>query len=217
MIIILNEDPVYLSWIRRHRNGFVLDTRRKASKRNTTLHRASCAEIRTCKTKRTRWTTGGRVKACSEDRGELTAWAHEQIGGEPRFCAVCDPAGDTSRVAASQRPFPPEQLTKLENDIVSAVVESAVIHLDNDLPYQMTVGDVAQYLSKTPAQISAAIIRLVSEQMLEIDHSAANGDPLPSTVGIFPTAASLCTVPAFADLDWADLQDELASLHIVTR
>lgn len=213
VIIILNDDPVYVSWLRRHRSGFVLDTRRKATKRNTTLHRASCAEIRHAKTRRTHWTTRGRVKACSQHRGELTDWVREQIGTEPTFCGVCDPGRDLWQPTFNEASRESDHhLTKLDNDILSAVLESAVIHLDNDLEFRLTLGDVGQYLSKTPGQLATAVSRLVSEQMLEVEEAATNGERA-STTRVFPTARSLCTVPAFAELDSNDLQRELSSLH----
>lgn len=212
MIIIINDDPVYVSWLRRHRNGFVLDTMRTATRHNTTLHRASCVKVRIAKTRRTHWTTGGRVKACSEGYGELTDWAREQIGSAPRSCDTCDPAGDASQ-AASDVYSQEVHLTRLENNIVSAVVESAVIHLDNDMEFCLTVGDVARYLSKTPGQLATALSRLVSEQMLELEEAATNVKQRDPTSRVFPTSRSLCTVPAFAELSSDELQRELASLH----
>jgi hypothetical protein len=144
----------------------------------------------------------------------LTEWAQEQIGGEPKLCGVCDPTGDDSLAATRTGPRAAERpLTKLENDIVSAVVESAVMHLDNNLEYRLTIGDVAHYLSKTPGQISAAILRLVAGMMLEVEQSPTSGGPLPPTLRVFPTASSLCTVPAFANINADKLQSELATLR----
>ncbi len=214
MVIILNDDPVYVSWIRRHRNGFVLDTKRKSTKRNSMLHRATCPMIRKSKTERTHWTTGGRVKACSDDCGELTEWALEQIGSQPKACGECNPLGDAlsvgpnSPIAAADH-----HLTKLENDVLSAVVESAVIHLDNELDFRMTVRDVAEYLSKTPAQVTDAMRRLVAQQMLEIETAATDKTPLSPTVRVFPTEGALRTVPAFAELKAEQLQGELEALR----
>jgi hypothetical protein len=213
MIIVLNDDPVYLSWIRRHRNGFVLETKRKATKRNTTLHRATCDLIRKSKTKRTHWTTAGRMKACSEDLAELTEWARDQIGSESKKCADCNPTGDALSGASMSAPAAHPHLTKLENDVLSAVIESAVIHLDNELEFRMNIGDVAQYLSKTPSQLAAALRQLVSEQLLEIEGESLDGAPVSPKARVFPTAASLGSVPAFASLTPDELRRELASLH----
>lgn len=154
------------------------------------------------------------MKACSEARDELMEWARDQIGGEPKSCGVCDPTGDDSLVVKrAERGEAGQRLTKLEYDIVSAVVESAVIHLDNDLEFRMNVADVAKYLSKTPGQISAALLRLVSSQMLEIEQGPTNGGSLPPTLRVLPTASSLCTVPAFAKMNADRLQRELATLR----
>lgn len=214
MIIVLNDDPVYVSWIRRHRNGFVLATKRKATKRNTMMHRASCPEIRKSKTKRTHWTTGGRAKACSVDYVELLEWAREQVGRQPNVCRLCNPGHDTLSGATSDPHSTVDQhLTKLENDILSAVVESAVIHLDNELDFQMTVGDVAKYLEKTPVLITAALRRLVSVGMLEIETTSADNAPIPPNVRVLPTGDALKTIPAFAELDPEQLQEELETLH----
>ncbi len=215
MVIIFNDDPVYLSWIRRHRNGFVLATRHKPTKRNTALHRATCVEIRQSKTNRTHWTTAGRAKACSESCDELIDWVHGQIGCDPRACAACNPRGDASPVTiGSSLNGPDRHLTKLENDIVDAVVESAVIHLDNELEFRMTIGDVADYLSKSPAQISPAVRTLVAEQMLHVDPISGNSAPLLASARVIPTSIALCTVPAFAALPADELQSEIDTLHV---
>lgn len=154
------------------------------------------------------------MKACSEVRHELTEWAREQIGCEPKFCDVCDPASENLLTAtATGQHAADHHLTKLENEIVSAVVESAVIHLDNDLEYRLTIGDVAQYLSKTTGQISAAMRRLVAAQVLEIEPCPAGTNSLPATFRVFPTAVALGTVPAFANMTVAKLQRELAMLR----
>jgi hypothetical protein len=42
MLIIINDDAVYVSWISRHRTGFVVDCRRKPTKDHLILHRATC-------------------------------------------------------------------------------------------------------------------------------------------------------------------------------
>ncbi len=215
MVIILNDDPVYLSWIRRHRNGFVLATRHKPTKRNTTLHRATCDEIRKSKSNRTHWTTGGRVKACSASCDELIDWSNEQIGSEPEACGTCDPRGNASNGAMTLPLDASNQsLTKLERDIVDAVVESAVIHLDNELEFRMTVCDVADYLSKTPRQISPALRKLVATQMLEVDPNSGNTASFHATTRIIPTCSALCTVPAFAALATDELQSEIDTLRV---
>jgi hypothetical protein len=91
--------------------------------------------------------------------------------------------------------------------------ESAVIHLDNELELRTNIGDLAQYLAKTPPQLVAAIRQLVSEQLLEIEGESLDGVSAPAEARVFPTAASLVAVPAFASLAPDELRCELASLH----
>ncbi len=65
MILFLDEDRAYLSWVTHHRNGFVLDCHRKPNKHHLMLHRAICPDIKRSATKTTHWTTGHHMKACS--------------------------------------------------------------------------------------------------------------------------------------------------------
>lgn len=153
------------------------------------------------------------MKACAEEMSELTTWASEQFGDAPKFCGTCCPGSDELLPTSQATEEADRHLTKLENDIVSAVLESAVIHLDNELEFQMTVGDVARYLSKTPAQISAALRKLVADQMLGIGEAPTNGEPIPAKLKVFPTVSSLRTVPAFAQLNADEMENELATLH----
>ncbi|MBC8355809.1 MAG: hypothetical protein H8E66_27855 [Planctomycetes bacterium] len=214
MVIVVNDDAVYLSWIRRHHGGYVVDTKRKAMKRNTTLHLATCDAIRTSRTKRTHWTTGDHIKACSMDRAELLEWFGEQIGGEPRLCDACLPIPKQGSSLGSTRfDTDDHHLTKLGRDIVSVVLESAVIHLDNDLEYWTTIDDIASQLSKTPAQIGPAVERLVAQQMVEIEGEGERNDANWSRRRIFPTGNALATIPAFGEMNSTDLQSELSMLH----
>ncbi len=88
-----------------------------------------------------------------------------------------------------------------------------MIHLDYELDFRMTLGSSADYLSRTRALISAALGRLVSLQLLEIEPAIADNTSLSSTVRVFPTAGTLRTVPAFADLDAEQLHADLETLH----
>ena len=58
MIIFLNEEGSYLSWVVHHPTGFVLDWLRKPTRKQPVIHRAKCSAIRRSKSKRTHWTTG---------------------------------------------------------------------------------------------------------------------------------------------------------------
>jgi hypothetical protein len=79
MILFLDEDRAYLSWVTHHRNGFVLDCNRKPTKHHLILHRAICPEIKHSATKTTHWTTGHHMKACSLNAEELKTWALRQM------------------------------------------------------------------------------------------------------------------------------------------
>ena len=212
MIIILNDEGVYLSWLRRHRDGFVVETRLRPTKRNTTLHRASCPEIRFSKTPRTHWTTAGRLKACSLDIEELSDWASQQIGASPNECAQCQPTELAADVAKSSQDHRKHQLTKLERDIVFCVLESAVIHLDNEIAYELTVADVAKYVDRSPAQISPALAKLMENEMVNIEGTIHAGTVISETYRVLPTESALRTVPAFAELNSTELALELAIL-----
>jgi hypothetical protein len=90
MIIFLNDERAYLSWVTHHRQGFVLDGKRKPTLGHLVAHRATCQEIKSGCSRHTHWTTGSKLKACSLDRTELEAWAMEETGASPKDCPKCD-------------------------------------------------------------------------------------------------------------------------------
>jgi hypothetical protein len=75
VIVFINEDRAYISWLARHRGGFVLDALRKPTRKQPALHRATCDEIRRSPTKRSHWTTGRHLKVCAAQREELLEWS----------------------------------------------------------------------------------------------------------------------------------------------
>ena len=214
MIIIINDDAAYLSWMQRHRDGFVLATRRKATRRNTLLHRATCPEIRSSKSKRTHWTTGQRVKACSPDLRELQEWALEETGAEAKACEQCVPHVQltTEQLAQHAGPNGQARLTKQGREILAYVVETAIISLDNGTAYDVTVADVAQMLSKTPAEITSALIRLIEGGYVTMTGTIAPGKPLAGRRLVYPTGDGLRTEPAFANMSSRELAEELEQL-----
>jgi hypothetical protein len=209
VIFLLDEDRVYLSWLAHHRNGFVLDWLRKPTKKTPMIHRAACAEIKTAKTKNTHWTTGRHVKVCSLDRDELVSWAKDESDGNPDDCELCKPADDTAAVtSASDR-----HLTKLGEEIIDYIVEAAVIHLDRqDSGYELTVGDVAQCLDKTPGQIPPALHRLAEDGYVRLNRAAEIGTSLPDRCEVFPTADAMRLLPAFEKMSQRQVQAELENL-----
>src|SRR5690242_80541 len=96
MILFLDEERGYLSWVTHHRQGFVLDSPRKATGKHVTVHRATCELIKRSESKRTHWTTGSRMKGCSLDLNELQMWAQTQTGSMAALCSICTPDGKRS-------------------------------------------------------------------------------------------------------------------------
>jgi hypothetical protein len=46
MLIIINDDPAYVSWLSRHRQGYVVDSKRRPTKNHLILHRATCPVVK---------------------------------------------------------------------------------------------------------------------------------------------------------------------------
>lgn len=207
MLIIVNDDAVYVSWIFRHRQGFVVDCQRKPTKNHLILHRATCSVIKPHK--RARLTTGAHIKACSLDAAELSAWALEQTGGDVVACSECQPHQEELANAEHQATH---SLTRLGRDIVSYVLDLAVMYLDNvEAHYRPNVQDVAAYLGKSAGHIVPAVRRLIEEGYLDCDLPATN-DASSSRSIIYPTARALRTIPAFDVMSNGSLDAELASL-----
>lgn len=204
MILFLDEERAYLNWAAHHRAGFVLDCMRHPTKAHLTLHRATCPTIKRSPSKRTHWTTGKHMKACSLDVGQLKAWALDQAGHEPTECAEC------------MHEPPPEitpHLTRLDRDILDYVLEIAAIHLDDaDYPYRVTASMVARCLGKTEGQLMAALHRLIDDGLLVLDGATKPDDALPLRASVMPTVKAFRTLPAFAEMAADDLQDELRKL-----
>ena len=206
MIIFLNEDRAYLSWVAHHRAGFVLDGRRKPQLGHLTMHRACCLAIKSAPSRRFQWTTRAKLKACSLDRAELVAWAADE-GMQPASCGDCQPFNDA--LAPTARGFP----SKLGREILDYVLDAAVIHMEHEHPpYRLTIGDIAACFAKTPGQLRPAITRLMDDGFL-----AAPGKSTPASLHsqqriVLPTMQALRTLEAFqADSD-ATLQAELDKL-----
>jgi hypothetical protein len=212
MIIFVDEEHAYRMWIAHHRAGFVLDALRGQSSKHLVLHRATCPEIKHSASKRTHWTTGNRMKLCAFAIDELRRWSEEHLGGRPMECDVCRPGAEAALTGESSsqasRPW-----TQLGREIMTYVLDVAVIHLDNqDAGYHVTVGDLAVYLSKSVRQITPTVLRLAEGDDLSIAGSLSPGTPLSARHTLVPTAKALRTVPAFAGLTEAQLQSLIAQL-----
>jgi hypothetical protein len=204
MIIFLDEDGAYLSWVKRHGAGFVLDGTRQHGRHKGLLHRSTCADIRTGKHKH--WTTGKRLKACSMDLGELAQWARESLGKDAAECAACHP---NESVAAETHVVP---LTRLGSNVLNYVLETSIVHLTNGaMRYRLSVADIAACLHKTPAQLTQSIVRLLEGGYVSVTPLHKNGTFSESAL-VRPTIAALRTLDAYAESSDEDLEAELQRL-----
>jgi hypothetical protein len=211
MIIFIHEDGAYLAWLARHRQGLVVDWLRKPTRKHPVLHRATCSEIRHSSGPRSHWTTGRHLKACATDVDELREWVQEETDVPLEYCTSCQPNGELPGPAAATHAAGHDHLTHLGGEIVNYLLEVAVMFLDDVIPaYDVTVADVAQYVSKTPAQISAAIQRLLDDNYISLSRAAAHGRP--NKAHVFPTAKALSTLPAFEAMDEQAIEQMLERL-----
>ena len=207
MLIIINDDAIYVSWIYRHHQGFVVDCKRKPTKNHLILHRATCSVIKPHK--RARLTTGAHIKACSLDAAELAAWGFEQTGGGLVACSECQPDHEETATTEHQ---PIHALTRLGRDILSYILDLAVMYLDGEeRHYHPKIEGIAVYLAKSTGQIMPALHRLIEEGYLECEPPATNGGA-PATSIIYPTARALRTIPAFDAMAASAIAAELQSL-----
>jgi hypothetical protein len=209
MLIILNDDAAYVSWISRHRQAYVVDCERRPKKHHVILHRATCSIIKPHK--RARLTSGAHIKACSSDAAELASWTLEQTGGALVACPECQPDREEPATAEHQAAH---TLTRLGRDILSYVLDLAVMYLDGEEScYDANAHGIAAYLGKSPAQIMPAIHRLIEEDYLE---PPATHDAAPTPL-LYPTARALRTIPAFEAMPHSALSAELGSLKGATH
>jgi hypothetical protein len=171
------------------------------------LHRAICPEIKRSATKTTHWTTGHHMKACSLNAEELKAWAHEQTGADASGCVSCLV---THELHSADQPL---HLTKLDQEILSFVLEVAMLHLDEQGgAYWLNVGMVAKCLDKTPAQLSAALSRLVVDGLLIVTEKWKPGEPFPTKCGLLPTVLAMKTLTAYQDRSDEEIESEIRTL-----
>jgi len=205
MIVFLNEDHAYLYWVTHHRGGFVLDCHRKPTKGRVTLHRATCPQIKHASSKRTHWTTGWKMKACSLDIEELTAWTVEQTKSKPNVCGECQPGRDLEPTNHEGEPH----LTKLTREILSFVLEIATNHMDDsELPYRLDVSMIARCYNKTAGQLHTALTTLVNEGLLKLSGKLDNA----ARCLVFPTELAIRSLSTYANLTDEQIQTELRKL-----
>lgn len=168
MVIYLNEDRAFHSWVTHHRAGYVLDGLRPPSKKPFTIHRADCPAVRLAATRRTHWTTGKHLKACALGVSEIINWAKQETGKEPLLCEDCAPLSN-ERADPLQSGGGLPLLPRLTREILEYVLDTAIINLDHDdQAYRVTSGDVARYLNKTIGRISSSLFRLRDTGLLEL-------------------------------------------------
>jgi hypothetical protein len=85
-----SDDQQYLTWIREHPSGYVLNSTRPPTASYLMLHRASCHTVSGKPTRGDSWTRFY-SKICSPDRAELEAWAKATLGGRVKPCRFCAP------------------------------------------------------------------------------------------------------------------------------
>lgn len=209
MIIFINEERGYLSWVTHHRKGYVLDGKRKPKLSHLVIHRATCREIKVGPSQRTHWTTGAKLKACSLDRSELEEWACEEAAVLLADCESCVPQNEAAQSDADQI-----HLSKLAREILEYVLDAALIHLDEETPaYHLTVGDIAACFAKSPAQISPALHRLIDGGLVSVEGKIGPDSPLPPKRVAVPTIAAMKTLLAFQCESDSIIEQELAKLN----
>lgn len=209
MIIFLNDDRAYLSWLRSHRGGFVLEARRQGRGQRR-VHRSTCEAVRSGKHRH--WTTGQQLKACSMSLFELTDWVRETCGCEVTCCAACQPTTQPPDGAAANE-TEEMRLTPLASNILNYSLETAIVHLTNDSGrYHVTIREAANCLHKTPSQLSAPIGRLVAARLLTAWPPTRRNGQFDQDAAIWPTIAALRTLDCYASWTDADLQQELRRL-----
>jgi hypothetical protein len=206
MIIFLNDDRAYLAWVTHHRRGFVLDGKRKPKVSHLTLHRATCAEVKSAASRHVHWTTATKLKACSLSRAELEQWALEETAAGPAYCTGCCPESEATAEQAVH-------LSKLASEILEYILEAALIHFEVEQPpYRLTIGDIAACFAKTPGQIGPAVRQLVDDGLIVVEGAAASTANLRPNRVVLPTARALRTLEAFREASDGELDVELAKL-----
>jgi hypothetical protein len=209
MIIFLNDDRAYLYWVTHHRQGFVLDGKRKPKLGHLVVHRATCQEIKANGSRRAHWTTGSKLKACCLDRSELEVWAAEETGASSERCPKCDPERQESTSAEAQT-----HLSKLPSEVLEYILEAALIHFEIERPpYHLTVADIAACFGKTPGQISPVLHRLLEAGFVTIQGHVTPAAAIPPKRVVLPTVAAIRTLEAFQAESDSTIQGELAKLE----
>jgi hypothetical protein len=142
-------------------------------------------------------------------------WASSECCGDASACDQCKPAEVIRAEALVPTEAGPRPLTKQGGDIVDYVLDVALIHLgQGDGGYHVTVGDLAQYLAKTRAQVTPAVIRLLEDGYLRTEGEIVPGAALSRDQALFPTARAMRILPAFEHLPDLEIEAELSRLLV---
>lgn len=141
--------------------------------------------------------------------GKLLAWAEEESGHAPDFCEACEPEKEPQQGEGTKR----NRLTKLQKEVLEYVLEIAIIYLDNqELSYELTVGDIADCLGKTSGQIAAAVFQLIASGYLRLHPVITEQTDICIEQRAFPTSKALRMEPAFEKMSEQEIEEELAGL-----
>jgi hypothetical protein len=210
MIVFIDENRAYIYWVTHHRQGFVLDGRRKPKISHLVLHRADCSSVKSAPSKQAHWTTAGNLKACSLNRDELQNWAVEETTAAAELCAACKPGDDTLPADPGE-----VHLTKLGNEMLEYILEATLIHLEHEHPpYRLTVSDIAACFAKTPGQVSHVLHQLLDAGFITVPGRQGASSPIPPKRIVLPTIQALRTLEAFQSETDNALQQELGKLHM---
>ena len=88
----IDDDDGFITWLKAHMNGYVLNTSRQPNTRELVLHRATCAHLPLHSTRGKAW-TNQYIKICAPDISTLQQWADRHFLRHTPLtrCAACKP------------------------------------------------------------------------------------------------------------------------------
>ncbi len=86
MIIVIDDDDLFLDWMKNNPNGFVINAHRKPTSIYLKLHRSSCHTLHDQSVMN--WTRDY-LKACASRQNELVDWCHYWFQSPPKECSFC--------------------------------------------------------------------------------------------------------------------------------
>jgi hypothetical protein len=86
-----DDDAGYERWLEEHPHGYLLNSRRNPTASYLKLHAATCDHITTLRPGYSRWTSGGYIKICADQREEIAEWTASHVGAVPEARCYCVP------------------------------------------------------------------------------------------------------------------------------